>query len=174
MRGGAIYIEESDDNKLATDVYGKYQISNSRFDQCSAVAGGALYLNNPQYLTIDQNTVFSYNRAKNISSEALKKIRGSGGAIFYECDENSMNCLVDITNVSFAYNYAEIKGGGIHWNTLEPLWGGIGANGNLSSIKFNKNKAGRYGDNIAAFAQQIVIIDEKDFKSSMFSATSFL
>ena len=82
-----------------------------------------------------------------------------------------MNCLVDITNVTFTNNYAEIKGGGIHWNTLEPLWGGITSNGNLSTIQFGKNKAGRYGDNISAFAQQIVIIDEKDFKSSMFSAT---
>ncbi len=84
-----------------------------------------------------------------------------------------MNCLVDITNVSFTNNYAEIKGGAIHWNTLEPLWGGVTSNGNLSTIQFRKNKAGRYGDNISAFAQQIVIIDEKDFKSIMFSATSF-
>lgn len=109
-------------------------------------------MNNPQYLTIDQNSVFSYNKAKNSSSDAFKSIRGSGGSIFYECNENSMNCLVDITNVAFANNYAEIKGGAIHWNTLEPLWGGVTSNGNLSTIKFSKNKAGRYGDNISAFA----------------------
>lgn len=53
LRGGAIYIEESEDNKLPTDTYGKYKISNSKFESCSAVAGGAIYLNNPQYLTID-------------------------------------------------------------------------------------------------------------------------
>jgi hypothetical protein len=75
--------------------------------------------------------------------------------------------------VTFANNYAEIKGGGIHWNTLEPLWGGLNGNGNLSSITFSKNKAGRYGDSISAFATQIAIIDEKDFKSTMFATTSF-
>jgi hypothetical protein len=74
--------------------------------------------------------------------------------------------------VTVANNYAEIKGGGIHWNTLEPLWGGLGGNGNLSSIKFTKNKAGRYGDSISAFATQIAIIDEKDYKSTMFATTS--
>ncbi len=125
-------------------------------------------------MTIRSNSIFNNNKAKNISSEALKKIRGTGGAIYYECDENSMDCLLDIANTHFSNNYAEIKGGGIHWNTLEPLWGGITANGNMSSIKFSKNKAGRYGDNISAFAQQIVIIDEKDYRSSSFSSNSFI
>lgn len=123
-------------------------------------------------MTIDQNSVFKNNKAKNSSNESLKNIRGSGGAIYYECDENSLNCVVDISKSTFANNYAEIKGGSIHWNNIEPLWGGITSNGNMSSITFSKNKAGRYGDNISAFATQIAIIDEKDFKSAMFSATS--
>jgi predicted outer membrane repeat protein len=117
------------------------------------VAGGAIYLNNPQFLTIDRGCIFNDNRAKNSSILALKSVRGSGGSIYYECNENSLNCIVDITDASFFNNYAEIKGGAIHWNTLEPLWGGITSNGNLTSIKFSKNKAGRYGDNISAIAQ---------------------
>lgn len=84
-----------------------------------------------------------------------------------------MNCVVDISKTTFANNYAEIKGGAIHWNNLEPLWGGLTSNGNLTSITFSKNNAGRYGDNISAFATQIAIIDEKDFKSTVFAATSF-
>ena len=123
-------------------------------------------------MTINQNSIFRYNKAKNSSNEALKTIRGSGGAIYYECEDNSLDCAVDITRVTFANNYAEIKGGGIHWNTLEPLWGGLTGNGGLSSIKFSKNKAGRYGDSISAFATQIAIIDEKDYKSTMFASTS--
>jgi hypothetical protein len=47
LRGGAIYLEETDDSKLITDSYGKYKISGTRFQKCSAVAGGAIYLNNP-------------------------------------------------------------------------------------------------------------------------------
>ena len=47
QRGGALFIEESEDNKLATDSYGKYNISKSRFEQCRAKAGGAIYLKNP-------------------------------------------------------------------------------------------------------------------------------
>jgi hypothetical protein len=36
MRGGAVYIEETEDNKYAKDTYGKYRISKSRFESCSA------------------------------------------------------------------------------------------------------------------------------------------
>jgi Chlamydia polymorphic membrane protein (Chlamydia_PMP) repeat len=174
LKGGAVYIEESEDNKLSTDTYGKYRISGSTFDSCTAVAGGAIYLNNPQYLTVNGGCNFQNNKALNSSSDSLKNVRGSGGAIYYECDENALDCLVDIAFTTFSFNYAEIKGGAIHWNTLEPIFGGITSSGNFSSIKFNKNKAGRYGDNISAFAQQIAIIDEKDFTSTMFSATSFM
>lgn len=47
-----------------------------------------------------------------------------------------------------------MKGGAIHWNILEPMWGGITAlleNANTSTIKYSGNQAGLYGDNISCF-----------------------
>jgi len=85
-----------------------------------------------------------------------------------------LDCVVEILDTTFSTNYAEIKGGAIHWDTIEPVFGGITSNGDQSSIKYKGNKAGRYGDNISCFPQQIAIIDEKDFKSTMFSTNSFL
>lgn len=102
-------------------------------------------------MTIGLSTVFTKNVAKNSSLDSFKSVRGSGGALYFECDENSLDCLVDIADTNFLSNYAEIKGGAIHWNNIEPLFGGLTSNGNSSSVVFKGNKAGRYGDNISAF-----------------------
>lgn len=58
-----------DRNKLKSDGYGKYNISSTTFDSCSAIAGGAIYLDNPHHLSIGQNTRFASNKARNISDE---------------------------------------------------------------------------------------------------------
>jgi predicted outer membrane repeat protein len=121
-------------------------------------------------LTLGQGSKFTFNKALNTSLEAFKKSRGSGGALFFECDENSLNCVVDITTASFMNNIAEIKGGAIHWDTIEPFFGGLTSSSNFSSIKFSKNKAGRYGDNISAIPQNIVVINEKDYKNNIYSS----
>jgi hypothetical protein len=34
VKGGAIILEESENNKLESDRYGKYNISGSSFDSC--------------------------------------------------------------------------------------------------------------------------------------------
>lgn len=61
VKGGAIYLEETEENKLKTDRLGKYHISGSTFKNCSANAGGAVYLKSPQFLTIDSGTSFTQN-----------------------------------------------------------------------------------------------------------------
>ena len=172
LKGGALFIEETQTNKLPQYRYGKYRVLSSTFTECEAVAGGAIYLRNPQYMTIGGRTVFSQNRARNSSDENFKKIRGTGGALYFDCDENQMDCLVDIADTTFSNNVGEIKGGAVHWDTIEPVFGGITGNGNTSSIVYKNNKAGRYGDNISCFPQKIAIIDEKDYKASLFSSTA--
>lgn len=47
MKGGALYIEETEINKRPTDKYGKYRILGSTFSSNSAITGGAIYLENP-------------------------------------------------------------------------------------------------------------------------------
>lgn len=58
----------------------------------------------------------------NTSVEKFKSIRGAGGAVFYDCDVNTLDCAVDISESTFSDNYADIKGGALHWDTLEPLF----------------------------------------------------
>ena len=48
MKGGAIYIKESDSNKLSTDSStSKYKISSTSFLANTAYSGGAIFLDNP-------------------------------------------------------------------------------------------------------------------------------
>ena len=71
---------------------------------------------------------------------------GIAGAIDYICDTNDPLCKLTIDGTTtFTNNYAAVKGGAINWNYVEPIFG--------SKIKFSNNKAGWYGDNIAAYAQ---------------------
>lgn len=168
IRGGALYIEESENNKLSSDRYGKYKIFGSTFSSNKANAGGAIYLKNTQYVTIGKASKFFSNVAKNTSDESLRKVRGTGGAIFYECNEDSFDCLLDISYTTFSYNYAGIKGGAVHWDTVEPLFGGIMNNGNFSLLRYKDNRAGRYGDNISTFPHQIALISDQDYKSTIF------
>jgi predicted outer membrane repeat protein len=91
-------------------------------------------------------------------------VRGAGGAIFYECDENTRDCLFDMAQTTFTSNYAEIKGGAIHWDNLEPIFGGLTSPSNTKSNQFRSNKAGRYGDNISTFPSTVAIIKENDYK----------
>ena len=90
-------------------------------------------------MTIGQGCVFNNNTAQNSSMETDNDMRGSGGALFYECDPNTLDCEVDIANTAFLNNYAAIKGGAIHWDTIEPLWGGLTGNGNTSTLTFKNN-----------------------------------
>ncbi len=64
---------------------------------------------------------------------------------------------------AFTSNFAEIKGGAIHWGTLEPIFGGL-TSPNYASNQFRSNKAGRYGDNISTFPTTVAIIKESDYK----------
>lgn len=107
MLGGAIFISETSINKKSTDTTGKYIIENSEFQNIYAVTGGAIYAENPQYLTI-RNTVFNKNYVFYSDSASNTLIAGSGGSIYYTCDSTTQNCIVQITNCKFYNNYAEI------------------------------------------------------------------
>lgn len=124
--GGAFHLEESEDNKRLSDRLGKYQILGSSFNNCSAYAGGAIYLDNPQFLTVSQGTTFSANTALNTSETKYKGYAGSGGAIYYTCNTKTIDCLVSVNGATkFLSNYAAVKGGGLHWDTLEPYYAGF-------------------------------------------------
>ncbi|CDW75587.1 UNKNOWN [Stylonychia lemnae] len=152
--GGALYIEESEVNKKAEDNYGKYVIENSIFQSCQAsTTGGALFLRNIQYLTI-LNSNFKENAALFDSSYSKQEISGSGGAIYYTCDETYLYCNLKFAGINvFNNNRAGIKGGAIYWDSLEPKFF-------KNQMIFSGNKAQYYGDNIACYSQQLVMINQ--------------
>ncbi|CDW77911.1 UNKNOWN [Stylonychia lemnae] len=150
--GSAIYIEENEGNKLVSDSLEKYKIQNSKFQNCVAnVAGGVFFLNNIQYMSI-QNSTFQDNKALYQSTYSKQEIAGAGGAIYFTCDETYLNCQLTLSRQNkFTNNLAEIKGGAIFWDAVEPQF---------SDIIFSKNKALYYGDNIACFSQNLIVINQ--------------
>lgn len=60
------------------------------------------------------------NNATNSSEAIYSSISGSGGAIYYDCDEKRLDCKVGINHTNFTLNYAVVKGGALHWDDVEP------------------------------------------------------
>ncbi|CDW71354.1 UNKNOWN [Stylonychia lemnae] len=162
--GGAIYIEENEVNKKTIDKYGKYMISESVFQSNQGlVTGGAIYLNNPQYFTLN-NTQFISNSVYYSKSAAQQLISGAGGAIYYTCDEQLLNCKFDLINKNkFTKNTAEIKGGAIYWDVIEPIF-------KSSNVQMDSNYANKYGDDISCFSQNLKVINWNTYLKQMVKA----
>ncbi|CDW71929.1 UNKNOWN [Stylonychia lemnae] len=152
--GGALYIEENEVNKKITDKIGKYLIKNSIFENCQAsVAAGAIFFNNIQYTTI-QSSIFRKNTVLYDQSYSQQEISGTGGAIYYTCDETYLNCNLEFANKNFFQNnLAKIKGGAIYWDVLEPKF-------TAKDMIFSGNKGIYYGNNIATFSQKLIMINQ--------------
>eukprot|EP00347_Sterkiella_histriomuscorum_P007237 403349735 len=149
INGGAVYFEEFPPKKES--VKDKYKIMNSVFTNNTGVAGGSLYLYNPQIVRI-YNTSFTNNKALNTSIEQYEKYQGSGGAIFYQCIDDKCEVSID-SKSKFIQNRAGRQGGAIHWEVLEPIFD--------KGITFQNNKADLYGNDISCFSQNLKKIDEE-------------
>ena len=113
----------------------------------NASLGGGLYINNLEYMLI-QNTKFISNIVENDTSLTTS---GYGGGLYYTCQSTNL-CEINITaNNNFTSNYAANSGGGIKWDDLEPNFD--------SSNYYMDNFAYLYGDNIACFAEKIVALN---------------
>ena len=88
--GGAIYLEQADSVKQSVSGP-SYEIISTQISNSEAYIGGALYIQNPEYMQILSST-FSNNRAYNDSEFILS---GVGGAIYYTCD-SAWLCQLDI------------------------------------------------------------------------------
>ena len=112
--------------------------------------GGAIYLNNPEYASLIA-LKFEGNIAKNDSDVSLLN-NGYGGALYFTCD-STYNCVVNITKKTyFINNTAENSGGAIKWDQVEPKL----ANDTI----LTNNHATLYGNDIASYAQMIIMISE--------------
>jgi len=70
QRGGAVYLFENSNNKLDTDTHGKYEVTGSIFRRCGAFQGGAIYLDDAQYVNIE-SSYFYENRAMNNTDDSV-------------------------------------------------------------------------------------------------------
>ncbi|CDW87526.1 UNKNOWN [Stylonychia lemnae] len=157
-QGGALYIQENEVNKKLSDKLGKYQILDSIFQGCEAQqTGGAIFLDNIQYMTIE-STKFQENKVKYSKDASNMEVSGSGGAVYYTCNSQLLNCKFEIIRKSiFSKNSAEIKGGAIFWDTLEPIYLD-------SDIIFRDNSAKFYGNDVACFSQTLNVISQSQYK----------
>eukprot|EP00347_Sterkiella_histriomuscorum_P006984 403350694 len=156
--GGAIYIEEQDSYKISSTSLSqpRYLITNSIIENSTSLIGGGIYLTNIQQIIIN-STQFLNNIASNQSLLDQSKTVGSGGALFYTCDEVSKNCKLDISsNNTFKNNFAFVMGGAINWDTLEPTF-------SKTLSTYSNNSALLYGDDIASFGQNLEVITQDQY-----------
>ncbi|CDW74791.1 UNKNOWN [Stylonychia lemnae] len=157
--GGAIYIQENELNKKKSDKQGKYRIVSTIFENCEAkVTGGAIYFDNPQYVLI-QESLFKSNSVMYLSTATNLEISGAGGAIYYTCNEQILNCYLEIAGkTQFLKNSAAKKGGAIYWDIIEP---------NFKNVYFKDNSAVYYANDTGCFAQQLNIVNVKTYNYLM-------
>lgn len=79
---------ENSNNKMESDKAGKYQIINTRFEKCEAHQGGAVYLDDAQFINIE-DCYFNKNRVTNSSDGTLE---GIGGCVQYYCNVEDPQC----------------------------------------------------------------------------------
>eukprot|EP00347_Sterkiella_histriomuscorum_P017716 403348268 len=157
QKGGSVYIQESENNKNVSQKEVSYYLINSTFNNSQAYQGGSLYLDNIQNMTI-ANTKFNNSKASNSTLDT--ETYGIGGAIYYTCNEYNLNCQLNINNKSSFQNCsAEVKGGGIFWDVLEPK--------SSTDLTFKNNYAYLYGNDKACFAQKLASVTQAQYQAHL-------
>jgi hypothetical protein len=142
--GGAIFIQENENKKNLIASPTKYMIHNSKFINNTAIAGGAIYIDNPQSMTVSNCTFRNNSAILPNAKQGSYLTAGQGGAIYYLCDNVIQNCKLRVTNRTvFLYNFAKSQGGAVNNDILEAEYS--------DDVAFANNRADIYGDNIAAF-----------------------
>ncbi|CDW88757.1 UNKNOWN [Stylonychia lemnae] len=145
--GGAIYLNEVDLRKTDNVQAKNYFFKDSIFKNSVAYAGGAIYLDNINILFLD-NCTFINNQAISTLDQNYKIYNGSGGAIYFDCNQYVLKCSFTIYNKNkFQGNIAHLQGGALHWTNIEPEFG--------ENTIFENNLSYLYGNNISCFAQNI-------------------
>ncbi|CDW87730.1 UNKNOWN [Stylonychia lemnae] len=124
-QGGAIYLIELDINKGTTlqQTDEKFLIQNSQFHNCTAEIGGAINADNPQSLKIINSTFIKNKAIIDNQSQFQIQNKGSGGAIYYTCNNQLLNCKMKLEDKNiFQDNSADLQGGAIFWDQLEPIF----------------------------------------------------
>lgn len=153
--GGVLYLAVSlSPNAVLTSP--AYIVKNWVFNSNSAYYGGVIYLHNINYILI------SSWRFINNSAVSINLDGGFGGAIYYFSSglapgAYSIFTLAD-DNILFENNSADIAGGAIYWDYNQP--------NNITRPVYNNNRALKYGNNYAWFAQVLKTITADQYNSS--------
>ncbi|CDW74982.1 UNKNOWN [Stylonychia lemnae] len=161
QQGGCLYITESESNKESNSINlsHKYKIENTTFSNCSALLGGAIFANNPQSLIIT-SSIFQSNKAY-LNAKSKLEYQGSGGAIFYTCNSDTLNCQLQFAGTNnFKSNQARIQGGAIFWDQLEPVF-------NQNNLVFSQNQATQYGNDIGSYSQDLISVSYQQYALHM-------
>ena len=68
-------------------------------------------------------SLFRNNSAQNIIYKNSESNSGMAGAIYYTCDFDILNCQLKLSRGNrFINNKADVKGGAIYWDAIEPLF----------------------------------------------------
>jgi hypothetical protein len=147
-----LYITETDSTKGWTGKTAKYKIRNSSFEKCVSFKGGAIMADNPESIQISDSSFVS-NSAKTTN---LFGNSGQGGALYFACNREFLDCEMDIEGTTFTNNFAFYEGGAVKWTMVEPSV-------SLTDRLFTSNYAGYYGDHIASYSQKIVKLSEEEY-----------
>lgn len=101
------------------------------------------------------NCTFDNNHAINGESDSQS---GNGGAIAFT-GSDEITQLEFTSNNTFINNTADVQGGAIYWNYVEPL--------NIETVNFDDNQAQLYGNDIACFAQEVISISQDEYNSGL-------
>jgi predicted outer membrane repeat protein len=118
-----------------------YTITNSKFQDCKAIMGGAIYADSKGLTILKSN--FTENTATKEPNSILYDY-GRGGALYLLCADNT-KCPSTINDTVFSSNTAYSNGGAICWENYEPKF---------SNVTYSGNGA-LYGNDRASFAVQI-------------------
>ncbi|CDW83725.1 UNKNOWN [Stylonychia lemnae] len=164
----SIYIGEGTQfiDNSAVEIGEDFYITNSKNiltlnNNCTAQIGGAIYSENAQSVKII-NSTFSQNKAL-IGQNSLHKIanQGAGGAIYYTCNSQELNCKMKFEGFNiFKDNLAEVKGGALFWDQLEPEF-------SRNDMFFSNNIAQLYGNDIACYSQNLQTISLQEYQNQL-------
>ena len=150
--GGCVYAQVTGNSATQWRV----NITDSVFEHCSAVNGGAVYTDG--FALNMQGNEFYSNLALAANYQSVELIqRNRGGAVYFVCSLHS-SCSFSLLSNLFVNNSAGEQGGALFWADNYPL---------LSENSFENNTA-EYGPEIASYPVRLASISPNGTLSAYF------
>ena len=153
--GGAIYLD-SEASTLIPSV-ASHILTNVTFTNNSAYHGGALYINEVDYISIRDST-FTQNSATSSSD-----VKGKGGALYYASSSKFTSHKNIQLYIHMLCYHQDLSFHQILQQNQVVGYSGINQPVLISNIIFESNRATYYGPDKACFAQKLTKITETEY-----------